>query len=212
MSRGTIEIEAKLWVEDLARVEAALVAAGGSERYGRVFERNVRYEDAQHSLTPNGIVLRLRQDSRVRLTYKGPMFSSIGGESPQGVQSRFEAEVTVDDFATMDLILNKLGFAPFMVYEKYRTTYTLGEVEIVLDEMPYGNFVEVEGPPDQIESVIKTLNLARCRRFQDSYARLFDYVRANLDLTFTDLTFENFAGISVPLEAFQPPGEEIIND
>ena len=38
----------------------------------RVFERNVRYENDDKSLTDNGIVVRLRQDHRVRLTYKEP--------------------------------------------------------------------------------------------------------------------------------------------
>jgi len=33
-----------------------------------------------------------------------------------------------------------------MMYEKYRTTFTIGSLEVVLDELPYGNFVEIEGP------------------------------------------------------------------
>ena len=33
-----------------------------------------------------------------------------------------------------------------MLYEKYRTTYSLGDVLVTLDEMPYGHFSEIEGP------------------------------------------------------------------
>lgn len=198
-----LEIEAKLWVPDLALVAAALAARGGVLRHPRVLERNIRYEDAAGTLLAGGIVLRLRQDSRVRLTYKSPAEPAPA----DGVQARFEAEVEVDDFARMDLILRKLGYRPLMIYEKYRTTYTLGEVEVVLDEMPYGHFVEIEGSPEAIEAAIDALDLAACHRFAESYARLFEHVRANLGLAFTDLTFANFAGIEVPFEALLPPGE-----
>mgnify|MGYP005838735147 CR=1 FL=1 len=198
-----LEVEAKLWVQDLAALEARLAEAGATRRQGRVFERNIRYEDAAGALTPNGIVLRLRRDEQARLTYKGP-----ASQGSPGLQTRFEAEVTVSDFETMDLILRKLGFWPFMRYEKYRTTYALDGVEVMLDEMPYGHFVEIEGSPDRIEAVIEQLGLATAPRFQESYAVLFDHVRTNLGLGFTDLTFENFQGIAVPLEALRPPEEK----
>lgn len=197
-----LEIEAKLWVPELAPVSEALQVHGAALRHPRILERNIRYEDPDGTFVPGGIVLRLRQDSQVRLTYKSPAEPA----TDDGLQTRFEAEVVVDDFATMDLILRRLGYRPFMIYEKYRTTYALGEVEIVLDELPYGHFVEIEGSPAAIERAVQLLGLAACHRFAESYARLFDYVRANLGLTFTDLTFANFAGIEVPFEAFLPPG------
>lgn len=196
-----LELEAKLWVADLAEIEARLQATGALLKLPRVLERNIRYENTRHDLTASGIVLRLRQDSRIRLTYKGP-----AEESPSaGLQSRFEAEVTVDDFDTMALILERLGYQPYMTYEKYRTTYMLAGAEVVLDEMPYGQFVEVEGNAAAIEAAITVLGLTDAMRFGASYGQLFDYVRANLGLTMRDLTFENFAGIDVPPQAFRPP-------
>ncbi len=205
-SDSYLEIEAKLWVEDLAALEARIRSEGGSLRAARVFERNVRFEDAGHTLTPNGIVLRLRQDSGARLTYKAPASSALEPH-PEALQVRFEAEVTVSDFDTMHTILQRLGFQPVMIYEKYRTTYALNGVDIALDEMPYGSFVELEGTPEAIEQVVAALGLSLCRRFGESYALLFEYVCANLGLTFHDLTFANFEGVAVPLAAFAPPGE-----
>jgi len=201
-----LEVEAKLWVDDFRPVEGRLARLGAITRHPRTFERNIRYEDGAGSLTPAGIVLRLRQDDRVRLTYKGHAESGPA-LAAQGLQARFEAEVTLDDFATMDLILRRLGFRPAMSYEKYRTTYDLHGVEILLDEMPYGQFVEVEGEPEAIQATLTALGLADNRRFQVSYAVLFEYVRAHLGLTFTDLTFANFEDIHVPVEAFSPPEE-----
>ncbi len=199
-----LEIEAKLLVPDLRPITGRLAYLGAVQRKPRVLERNIRYDDAAGSLIPAGVVLRLRQDSQNRLTYKEQPAEVVTSHL---VATRFEAEVTVDDFDTMALILERLGYRPVMVYEKYRTTYDLGEVEVVLDEMPYGLFVEIEGPPESIEVAIEALGLTACPRFRESYAQLFDRVRARLGLTFTDLTFANFAGITVPPEAFAPSEE-----
>ena len=204
--RRYLEVEAKLLVGDFRPIEGRLAQLGAIARHPRTFERNIRYEDQAGSLTPAGIVLRLRQDDRVRLTYKGPA-ESAAELSAQGLQARFEAEVTLDDFATMDLILIRLGFRPAMIYEKYRTTYALNGVEIVLDEMPFGHFMEVEGEPAAIQATIAALGLEDNQRFQASYAQLFNTVRARLGLTFADLTFANFEDIHVPVEAFAPPEE-----
>jgi adenylate cyclase class 2 len=144
------------------------------------------------------VVVRLRQDTRVRLTYKE------GGELVGGAHSRFEAEVEVSDFETMQTILAKLGYTPAWVYEKHRTTYTFDGVEVVLDEMPYGNFVEIEGDsPEAIGRVVERLELGDAQRFDAGYGALFERVRRVLGLTFTDLTFENFRGVNVPQSAFE---------
>ena len=189
-----VETEVKLFVPDLAAVAARLDAADAELESPRVFERNVRYENAPGSFTGQGVVLRLREDTRVRLTYK---------EAPRaenGIVSRFEAEVTVDDFDTMDLILRRLDFRPYVVYEKYRATYRFGDTEVVLDEMPYGPFVEIEGPPAAIESALAALELTVYPRIPLSYLALFERVKAALRLPFDDLTFANFENVTVPPE------------
>ena len=195
-----VETEVKVFVPDRETVLAQLEASGASLKSPRVYEHNVRYEDAQETLTGSGIVLRLRQDTRVRLTYKAP---PVEASRAEGVLTRFEAEVTVDDFAIMDLILQRLGFHPYVVYEKYRTTYELGEAEIVLDEMPYGDFLEVEGPPEAIEAALSALGLHDRPRILTSYMALFERVKAVLGLAVHDLTFANFEGIDVPQEIFR---------
>ena len=48
-------------------------------------------------------MLRLRKDEKVKLTYKAD--ASV----ERGIVSRFEAEVEVSDFETMDVILKRLG-------------------------------------------------------------------------------------------------------
>lgn len=198
MSSGKlIETEVKIHAPDLDTIAARIQAAGGVLEAPRVYERNIRYDDASFSLSRQGVVLRLRQDTRARLTYKA------APRTDDNVVSRFEAEVTVDNFDRMDLILQQLGFVSFAIYEKYRTTYRLGEAEIVLDEMPYGSFIEVEAPAPVIESTLVALGLADRPRILDSYLGLFARVRQALHLTFNDLTFANFEGVTVPPEMFE---------
>lgn len=190
------ETEFKLYVPNLDAVRQRLETVGAVLAAPRVFERNVRYENAAESFTPDGIVLRLRQDSRARLTYKDA--ATLTGDAV----SRYEAEVEVSDFDTMHDILLRLGFHVSMIYEKYRTTYVLSDAEIVLDELPYGSFVEIEGPGSAIEDARRRLDLTQAPAMQNSYTGLFERVRQGLGLTFRDLTFDNFRAITVPDDIF----------
>lgn len=193
------ETEVKLFVPDLYPIITALETQGAQCTAPRILERNLRYDTPTRELSTERKVLRLRQDTRARLTYKDENQST----TQDNILSRFEAEVEVSDFESMALILTRLGYTPYMQYEKYRTTYHLSGAEIVLDEMPYGNFVEIEGNANQIEARIGQLGLSAAKRLPQSYTALFEVVRAALDLTFTDLTFANFHGITVPASIFE---------
>jgi adenylate cyclase class 2 len=198
-----VETEVKIVTPDLDAIRQRLEALGAVRVGERVYENNVRYENEDESFTRNGIVLRLRQDTRVRLTYKSPPMTV--DPAAGDVTSRLEAEVTVDDFDMMDLILEKLGFHPYVIYEKYRTTYLFDEAEVVLDEMPYGNFIEVEGSAESIDRVLHALELHDRPRVLESYMSLFERVKQALELDVHDLSFANFEGVTVPAEIFTAP-------
>ena len=201
--RLPLETEVKLYVPNLDAVAQRIVTAGGELTHPRTFERNVRYDTPEGALSARRIVLRLRQDERVRLTYKD------AATLTQGALSRVELEVTLDDFATMDAILQRLGFVPSVRYEKYRTTYRLDAVEIMLDEMPFGHFVEIEGPLEAIKAAQVTLGLAERTRLPLSYLGLFEHVKAALALDVHDLTFANFADVRVPPSLFERLGDAL---
>lgn len=191
MATGNVETEIKLLVPNLPDVEAQLLALGAALHAPRVFERNARYDLPDGSLTAKGVVLRLRQDSRARLTYKE------AGTLSDGVMSRFEAEIEVSDFGTMETILLRLGYVFAFAYEKYRTTYALNGCEVTLDEMPFGAFVEIEGERSAILDVLRTLQLENAPRIEMSYAGAFNALRERFSLPFTDATFDNFRDITL---------------
>lgn len=190
------EVEVKLHTPNLKAVKKSLEAAKAIPLSLRVYERNVRYDSADGALTAAGIVLRLRRDHATRLTYKSD--ASV----ERGIVSRFEAEVEVYDFDAMDAILKRLGYEVALVYEKYRTAYTLEGVQIVLDELPFGNFTEIEGEAEMIELVIDELGLGGAQRMAGSYVDIFWDVKARLGLDTRDCTFEAFRRVDVDAANF----------
>lgn len=192
MSYGT-EIEVKFLVHSLERLASRLQDLGARLVQPRAHERNLRFDRPDASLRLARQVLRLRQDDAARLTFKGP------GQNLDGIYARQEIEFVVEDFDKARDFLQALGYQPVMFYEKYRTTYALGGALVMLDEMPYGDFVEIEGESAAaIHALADQLGLDQSRNICASYAALFDQVRQSLGLNFTDLSFDNFRGIGVP--------------
>jgi adenylate cyclase class 2 len=162
------EIEVKFYVKDLKRLEARLLELGAALIQPRVLESNIRFDLPDGSLRAGSRVLRLRRAEDVRLTYKGK------GQSIHGVLARDEIEFTVGDFETARQFLEALGYAQIAVYEKFRATYELEDTHIMLDELPYGEFVEIEGPGvDSIRLTATRLKLEWEAAADSGYLTLF---------------------------------------
>ncbi|UCH60340.1 MAG: class IV adenylate cyclase [Anaerolineales bacterium] len=190
------ELEVKFLLSNLPALQARLQDLGAHLVHERVYEINLRFDTPDEALRRSSQVLRLRQDHEVRITYKGP------SQSKAGVLMRREIEFTVGDYqAALDL-LDALGYQVLVMYEKYRTTYAWSGVHILLDELPYGDFVEVEGSqPDMIRLVSNRLKLDWGCRILDSYTQIFDKLRHIQGFTFRDLSFANFSDLVVDLGA-----------
>jgi adenylate cyclase class 2 len=116
------------------------------------------------------------------------------------VRLRQEFEFTVSDYGAARKLFEALGYEVSLLYEKYRASYLLGGVHVTLDEMPYGEFLEVEGPdPDSIRATAQQLDLDWGARVLDSYTVLFERLRSVMGFTFRDLSFANFKQLGVTL-------------
>jgi len=196
MSATQQEIEAKFYVRDLDGIITRLHELEAHLIQRRVLETNLRFDLPDGSLRSEGRVLRLRRDTVARFTYKGP------STNERGVLSRTEIEFTVDDFEKAKEFMEALGYQKLLYYDKYRTTYELqtseGSVHVMLDELPYGNFVEIEGKSSEtIRVTADQLNLNWDTAIGTSYTALFERARKTLRFVFRDLSFENFAGMEV---------------
>jgi len=195
MSQNQQELEIKLYLADLAAFENRVKDLGAELTEPRLHEVNLRFDLPDGELTRTAQVLRLRQDTAARMTYKGP------GETVDGVHARREIEFTVSDFQSAQSMLETLGYQISLMYEKYRTTYFLDSLQITLDEMPYGTFTEIEGVDTAaIHRAAENLGLSWEARILDSYTSLFEHLRQKLGLTFRDLSFADFAELKITPE------------
>jgi adenylate cyclase, class 2 len=200
MSDSNQEIEAKFYVTDLGKIETRLQRLGAILLHPRILERNIRFDVPDASLRSERRVLRLRRDAEVRLTYKDP------SQNEQGVLSRREIEFIVEDFDKAKQFLEALGYQPIFYYEKYRTVYGLQASEflihVMLDELPYGTFVEIEGGTlESIQAASNALDLKWDTAIGKSYNALFERLcatRPNLDST--QLTFTALNGLNIKAE------------
>ena len=189
------ELEIKLYLSNLAAFQNEVEELGGKLVEPRLHEINLRFDTPDGDLTSSAQVLRLRQDTAARMTYKGP------GEAVGGVYARREIEFTVSDYQSAQLLLETLGFQVSLMYEKYRTTYSLEGLQVTLDEMPYGNFTEIEGSdPSAIRAAAVKLGVNWEARILESYTSLFDLLREKQNLTFRDLSFANFFELKISPE------------
>jgi adenylate cyclase, class 2 len=192
-----LEVEVKFFVPELTTFREHLLSAGATLHKPRVYERNVRYDNAWEGLRRKGQLLRLRQDTAVRLTFKGVAHNE--GNPALEAKVREELEINIDNFDTAATILERIGFEAKQVYEKYRETFHFGPVEVVLDEMPFGNFVELEGDESAIREAAARLSLDWQQRILDNYLMLFGRLKDHHHLPFDDLTFANFAGLEITI-------------
>jgi adenylate cyclase class 2 len=181
------ETEVKFYVQQFERLPDLVVQAGGRLLAPRTFEYNLRFDTADRSLQNRGRLLRLRRERQCYLTYKDN--TQVEG----GALRRREIEVAVDDFDACLRLIQALGYETVFAYEKYRTTYALGDCRVMLDELPLGHFVEIEGDRSEIERLADRLRLNWQCAIPRSYHALFDGMRQGASKNPRDLTFENFA-------------------
>ncbi len=181
MSRNEVEI--KFVIADLRRMERKLRALGFRRMTPRTRERNVLYDLPGHPLRRRGEILRLREyGGQWKLTHK-----SKGTATRH--KSRVEIETAVADGARMEGILRVLGFRPAFRYEKFRSEWTDGAGEVVLDETPIGNLGEIEGAPRWIDAVARKLGVVPQDYITDSYGAMFLQWKKRTRSKANDMTF-----------------------
>jgi len=189
------ETEIKFFINNLYLLEKRVKNIGAVLLQERTHELNLRFDTTDLKLTNQFKVLRLRQDQSIHLTFKGP------ADPSSEVSVRQEIEFEVSDLASARQFLEALGFQVTITYEKYRTTYSFGNCEIMLDKMPYGNFVEIEGPDlSSIKNIASNLNLDWKNRIKLSYLAIFNQLKEKFKLTATNLLFSEFENCKYSIE------------
>ena len=129
------------------------------------FEVNLLYGGG--ILEEEKALLRVRKiDDKTILTYKKQLHNNLG------IKQHTEYETEVADGDEIENIIKSLGFQLGMVYEKRRQTWHLQGVEVCLDELPFGLFMEVEGKISEIGLIEMMLELEDFEVENNTYPKL----------------------------------------
>lgn len=198
MARAPLEIEVKFHIAESDPMRDRLIAMNAAPG-SRVFETNIRFENRLKSLKKEGTLLRLRQDDRSRLTFKS---------TPSAPDTQFkvhkELELEVSDFQACQDILKALGYLPEQVYEKWRETFVVDDTNLLIDTMPYGTFLEIEGEKSKIREMADRLSLNWKERILLNYLEIFEIIQREEGLEFTDITFDNFKEVHLDINKYLP--------
>jgi len=129
------------------------------------FEENTIYQGGKLDL--GGCALRLRRvNGRAILTFKQRFPSG----SPIKHQQEDETEVANPD--ATHAIITALGYRPGLVYEKRRVRWNVGKAQIVIDELPFGLFMEIEASEKAIGRVEKIVGAENLPAVIETYPNL----------------------------------------
>jgi adenylate cyclase class 2 len=190
------ETEAKFFVHDLKKIELRLQELEAQLIRPRIHEINLRFDNAANDLRGSLRVLRLRQDDKARLTFKGPSVEQAGG-----ILSRREIEFIVEDFDSAREFLEALEYRVVVFYEKFRAIYRLNDTHIMLDELPYGQFIEIEGEnPEAIRKTADLLGIHWEAMVRAGYHALFERVTEKYNLEPSQLSFTTLENVNITAE------------
>ncbi len=129
------------------------------------FEENSIYRGGRLDL--GGCALRLRRvNGRAILTFK----QRFPSKSP--IKYQQEEETGIDDANAAHAILTALGYRLGLVYEKRRVHWNVGKAKLVIDELPFGLFMEIEASEKQIRQVEKQIGADKLPAVMETYPSL----------------------------------------
>ena len=183
------EVEIKFRIFDEKALVARLRQLGFQQITPRTHEMNTLFDLPGHSLRHRGDLLRLRKYGETWvLTHK------TKGKTAGRHKSRVETETRIENGEKMEAILRALQFEPSFRYEKFRAEWKGGDGHVVIDETPIGNFGEIEGPAEWIDSVARDLQIDRKDYIIETYSGLFLSWKRETHSNAQEMTFEAIRG------------------
>lgn len=155
------EIEVKIRIDNLKEVREKILKLN-AEQKGRSFDEDVYYDFDDGRIRNADKVFRLRNNKIV--AFKGPQMG-------KNVMDREEIEMELDGDKFRE-IMSKIGIKPIRKKQKYRETFKFKEGEVVIDETPIGNYLEIEGPEEFIIDITKKIGFSEKDHIIKTYSQL----------------------------------------
>ncbi len=162
-----VEIEIKLRIDDITTIRRKIEQLDARLDKVRYFEENTLYDYPSQALYQKRQALRLRKiKNKTFLAFKG------APQQSRKFKIRDEFETEVKNEKQMKHILKSLGLVPVFGYKKWRTVYRKKRLKICLDELPIGNFIELEGERKDIVKFAKSLGVSKKEFIKLDYIQL----------------------------------------
>lgn len=155
------EIEVKIKIDNLKELKDRILKLNPKQE-GKSFDEDVYYDYDDRRIRNADKVFRLRNNKIV--AFKGP-------QTGKKVMDREEIEMEVDGDKFRE-IMSKLGIKPIRKKQKYRETFKFDEGEVLIDETPIGNYLEIEGPEEFIINMTKKLGFSEKDHIIKTYSQL----------------------------------------
>ena len=126
------------------------------------FEKNTIYRGGKLRFGKRALRLR-RVNGDTILTFKERI------PTKSAMKHQKENETRVGNPDATHAILEALGFSRALVYEKRRVRWQVGKAKVVLDELPYGLFMEIEASEKDIARVEKLIGAQRFEAVTATY-------------------------------------------
>ena len=161
-----VEIEKKYRLtEERAKEVTDALQRGGGKFIREDLEENTIY--GGEILAESGAVIRIRKTGTSAVwTYKRRL------ENRTEAKHHVEHETTISDPEAAARILWELGLRPRLVYEKRRKIWQFRDCEVVIDELPFGLFMEIEGSLTSIKAAEMLLDIEDLEIEQRTYPAL----------------------------------------
>lgn len=166
MISGNKEVEIKFKVSNVEALRKNLEPLG-AKNCGRAFERTVRFDSPAGGLEKSNKFVRVRTGFKNVITFKQKLAEDIK------FKVREEIEFQIENPNKMQEVLEGLGFTKKLIMEKYREKWEMARTEVVLDELPFGIYLEIEGNEPGIKAVAGKLGLDFPQGIVEGYQELW---------------------------------------
>ncbi len=160
------EIEIKFKIEDNNDIRKRLLSLGGVPQKPY---KQTTYGFFSDNSIEKGIFPRIRDEhGKIILTVK---------VRPSKKTNYFERKEYSMEILNADdgvEIMKAIGYSQVRIFKKIREEWKFKEVEVVFDKLYFGAYIEIEGPKDEIEKMIKKLGFEKKERITKAYLGLED--------------------------------------
>ncbi len=110
----------------------------------------------------------------IRIRNKKTLCLKENQRESENIKQSDEYESEIENYDTIIRVFKKVNLKVTGKKERTRDKYKLRNCEICIDTLPFGNFIEIEGPRTEIITISKRLGFNENQLISKTYCKLFE--------------------------------------